>query len=161
MQCTSNHTEHCTVNILQSWAKQWGLGCVNLSTYQGSQEAGFAQPRAHSFTQLCTYPARQDLMSQVERPYAQARVILRVRCGRPAARPFNQKIPFDRAAHVGIVARARVLPITQDTSIFSEYVNKLCVRFIKSPVSEGVHPATFREQLLTKHCESPFVTEVY
>ena len=40
--------------ILQSWAKEWSLGCVNLHpTARGSQEAGFTQPRDRSFAQPC------------------------------------------------------------------------------------------------------------
>ena len=39
---------------LQSWAKERALGCVNSTpAARGSQEAGFTQPRAHSFPQPC------------------------------------------------------------------------------------------------------------
>ena len=41
---------------LQRWAKEWALGCVNSPIAAGgSQEAGFTQPRAHSFAQPCTW----------------------------------------------------------------------------------------------------------
>ena len=40
---------------IQGWAKEWSLGCVNLQpAARGSQEAGFTQPRDHSFAQPCT-----------------------------------------------------------------------------------------------------------
>ena len=40
--------------LKRCWKKQRGLGCVNSSpAARGSQEAGFAQPRAHSFAPLC------------------------------------------------------------------------------------------------------------
>ena len=39
---------------IQSWAKERALGCVNSPpAARGSQEAGFTQPRAHSFAQPC------------------------------------------------------------------------------------------------------------
>ena len=41
--------------IIQGWAKEWSLGCVNLRpTARGNQEAGFTQPRDHFFAQPCT-----------------------------------------------------------------------------------------------------------
>ena len=44
---------------LQRWAKEWALGCVNSPpAARGSQEAGFTQPRAHSFAQPCTAAKR-------------------------------------------------------------------------------------------------------
>ena len=40
---------------IQGWAKEWSLGCVNSRPVaRGSQEAGFTQPRDHSFSQRCT-----------------------------------------------------------------------------------------------------------
>ena len=42
---------------IQRWAKEWALGCVNSPPAAGgSQEAGFTQPRAHSFAQPCICP---------------------------------------------------------------------------------------------------------
>ena len=40
---------------LQSWAKERALGCVNSPSIlaRGSLEAGFTQPRAQPFDQLC------------------------------------------------------------------------------------------------------------
>ena len=39
---------------VQGWAKEWSLGCVNSRpAARGSQEAGFTQPRDHSFAQHC------------------------------------------------------------------------------------------------------------
>ena len=41
---------------LQGWAKEWDLGCVNSPpAARGCQEAGYTQPRAHSFAQPCTF----------------------------------------------------------------------------------------------------------
>ena len=41
-------------NVVQGWAKEWSLGCVNSHpTARGSQEAGFMQPRDHSRAQRC------------------------------------------------------------------------------------------------------------
>ena len=41
---------------IQGWAKEWSLGCVNsCPAARGSQEAGFTQPRDHSFAQPGTY----------------------------------------------------------------------------------------------------------
>ena len=40
---------------LHGSAKEWSLGCVNSpSTARGTQEAGFTQPKDHSFAQLYT-----------------------------------------------------------------------------------------------------------
>ena len=45
----------CARAMVQGWAKEWSLGCVNsLPTARGSQEAGFTEPREHSFDQPCT-----------------------------------------------------------------------------------------------------------
>ena len=42
------------VIICTGWAKEWCLGCVNSRpAARGSQEAGFTQPRDHSFAQPC------------------------------------------------------------------------------------------------------------
>ena len=39
---------------IQGWTKEWALGCVNSClAARGSQEAGFTQPRDHSFAQPC------------------------------------------------------------------------------------------------------------
>ena len=41
---------------IHGWAKEWSLGCVNSRpTARGSQEAGFTQPRDHSFAQRCMW----------------------------------------------------------------------------------------------------------
>ena len=43
---------------IQNWAKEWALGFVNSPPAAGgSQEAGFPQPRAHSFAQPCIWDA--------------------------------------------------------------------------------------------------------
>ena len=45
---------HQNVLKIQGWAKEWALGCVNSPPApRGSQEAGFTQPRAHSFAHPC------------------------------------------------------------------------------------------------------------
>ena len=52
-----------------SWAKKGCLGCVNSHhAYRGSQEAGFTQPRDHSFAQPCTFTSRPPLSSSIKRP---------------------------------------------------------------------------------------------
>ena len=44
---------------VQRWAKEWALVCVNSPhAAGGSQEAGFTQPRAHSFAQPCRCPRK-------------------------------------------------------------------------------------------------------
>ena len=44
----------CSEDV-QGWAIEWFLGCVNSRpAARGSQEAGFTQPRDHSFAQRCT-----------------------------------------------------------------------------------------------------------
>ena len=41
--------------VIQRWTKEWSLGCVNLCpAARVSKEAGFKQPRDHSFAQPCT-----------------------------------------------------------------------------------------------------------
>ena len=46
---------------------RWSLGCVNsLPAARGSQEAGFTQPRVHSFAQPCTEnPSYSDILLTV------------------------------------------------------------------------------------------------
>ena len=41
-------------DILQGWAKEWALGCVNPASWLPPAAGGeFTQPRAHSFAHLC------------------------------------------------------------------------------------------------------------
>ena len=50
------HNTDTDAVVLQGWAKEWSLGCVNsCPVARGSQVAGFTQPRAHLIlAHLCT-----------------------------------------------------------------------------------------------------------
>ena len=69
-------------STLQGWAKEWSLGCVNSRpAARGSQEAGFTQPRDHSFAQPCimsrNFPdiARERPRSECDRPRRRQRQV--------------------------------------------------------------------------------------
>ena len=56
IQVEIGYEYHNWLETLQGWAKEWDLGCVNSQpTARGCQEAGYTQPRAHSFAQPCTF----------------------------------------------------------------------------------------------------------
>ena len=52
---TGNDKNQDIFHCVQGWAKRWDLGCVNSPpAARWSQEAGFTQPRDHSFAQPCS-----------------------------------------------------------------------------------------------------------
>ena len=53
--------------MLQGWAKEWTLGCVNPTSWLPPTAGGeFTQPRAHSFAHLCTSECKLTLNYQYD-----------------------------------------------------------------------------------------------
>ena len=78
--------------ILQSWAKEWSLGCVNpASRLPLAAGRKFTQPRSHSFAQPCTYnaicvPRAPDISIRVKIEASASRLWTRTRSGSGASR---------------------------------------------------------------------------
>ena len=48
----------CKHKLIQGWAKEWALGCVNPASWLPPAAGGeFTQPRTHSFAHLCSWTA--------------------------------------------------------------------------------------------------------